>query len=125
MRAFTRTAIKYLLAINLNLASVFMLHGGRRHLDGLEATTKEDFPFKIEDGRANSRMGIGNVMVLSFDFAPRPIQSHLSIVPQRTNDLRMRAATAVSSVRHNQQYCSGARSSATLQLSKTYECWVL
>lgn len=28
-------------------------------------------------------MGIGNVTVLSFDFAPRPIQSHLSISLQR------------------------------------------
>lgn len=104
---------------------MFTLHGRRRHLDGLEATTKEDFPLKMEDGRANSRMGIGNVMVLSFDFAPRPIQSHLSIVPPRTNGLRVRAATALSSVRHNQQYCSAARSSGMPPLSKTYECWVI
>lgn len=82
---------------------------------------KERLPirFKMEDGRSNSRMGIGNVMLLSFDFAPRPIHSHLSIFLRRTNDLRVRAAAAVSSVLHNQQYCSGARSSGTLQLSKT------
>ncbi len=121
----THTVIKYLPTVNLNLASVFVLHGWRRHLDSLEAATEEYFQFKMEDGQANSRMGIGNVMVLPFDFAPRPIQSRPSIVPQSTNDLRVRVATAVSSVWHNQQYCSGARSSGTLQLSKTCECWVI
>ncbi len=83
------TVIKYLPTVNLNLASVFVLHGWRRHLDGLEATTEEYFQFKMEHGQANSRMGIGNVMVLPFDFAPRPIQSRPSIVPQSTNDLRV------------------------------------